>query len=75
VNPSGFFSRDICNDPRLIVAATRENRPGNSGELIRERNRQHISMQPLRSLLDPGPQTALCRNGPAYQDNMCGLYE
>ena len=31
-----------------------ENRPGDTGELVGERNRQHIVMQALFGRLDPG---------------------
>ena len=31
-----------------------ENRPGDTGELIGERNRQHVMVQPLVCCLDPG---------------------
>src|SRR3974377_1145595 len=33
-----------------------EHRPGNAGELVGERNRQHIAMQALLGRLDPRPE-------------------
>src|SRR5262245_65419155 len=56
VNLSEPGSRDIGDDPRLIGAAARENRPNDAGELVGERDRQQVAVQPPRCLLDPRPQ-------------------
>jgi hypothetical protein len=53
---SELLSGGICGDhPWLIGATARENRPGDAGKLVGERNRQHVAVEPLRCLLDPGP--------------------
>ncbi len=55
VNLSAILLRGIGRNLGLIRAPARENRPGDAGELVGERNRQHIAVESLRSLLDPGP--------------------
>src|SRR6266545_2817267 len=62
-------------DPRLVGATARENGPGDAGELVGERDRQHVAVEPLRCPLDPGPQTPHCCTRPPYQDNERGLHE
>jgi hypothetical protein len=57
VNLSERVSRDIGDDPRLIGATARENRPSGAGKLVGERDRQHVALEPPRCLLDPRPQT------------------
>src|SRR5262245_44865662 len=37
------------DDPRLIGATARENRPGDAGELVGECDRQHVAVQPPRA--------------------------
>src|SRR6516225_7737154 len=38
----------------LEVTSLVENRPGDAGELVGERDRQHVMMQPLLGGFDPG---------------------
>jgi hypothetical protein len=66
VDLSEPLSRDICSDPGLITATARENRPGDAGELVGERDRQHVAVESLRCPLDPGPQTRHCRPRPPH---------
>jgi hypothetical protein len=40
-------SRRIRHNPRLICATACEHRPGDAGELIGQRDRQHVAMEPL----------------------------
>ena len=40
--------------PNLEISTTSENAPGDAGELVGQRNRQHVAVQPLLSGLDPG---------------------
>ena len=49
--------------------------PGDAGEFVGERDRQHVAVQPLRCLLDPGPQTSHCCARPPYKNDVCGLHE
>ena len=66
VDLSEPLSREICSDPGLIAATARENRPGDAGELVGERDRQHVAVESLRCPLDPGPQTRHCRPRPPH---------
>ncbi len=66
VDLSEPLSRNICSDPGLITATARENRPGDAGELVGERDRQHVAVETLRCPLDPGPQTRHCRPRPPH---------
>src|SRR6476659_2705313 len=50
VNLSEPISRDIGDDLRLIGATARENRPNDAGELVGERDRQHVEVEPPRCL-------------------------
>src|SRR5262245_44569083 len=63
------------DDPRLIGATARENRPGDAGELVGECDRQHVTVQPPRCLLDPRPQTPHRCIRPPRQHDVCGLHE
>ena len=47
VDLSEPLSRGIGGDPWLIGAAACENRPGDAGELVGERDRQHVAVKPL----------------------------
>ncbi len=40
--------------PNLEGSTTSQNAPGDAGELVGQRNRQHVAVQPLLSRLDPG---------------------
>ena len=42
VDLSEPLSRDICSDLGLITATARENRPGDAGELVGERDRHML---------------------------------
>jgi hypothetical protein len=44
VDLSEPISRGIGDDPRLIGATAREKRPGDAGELVGERDRQHVAV-------------------------------
>jgi hypothetical protein len=48
VDLSEPVSRGIGDDSWLIGATARENRPGDAGELVGERDCQHVAVQPLR---------------------------
>ena len=63
------------NNPRLIGATARKNRPGDAGKLVGERDRQHVAVQPLRCLFDPRPQAPHRRIWPPGQHDVCGLHE
>lgn len=63
-----------CN-LRLIGAPARENRPGDAGELVGERDRQRVAVEPLRCLLDPGPQTPHGGARASHQQHLRGLHE
>jgi hypothetical protein len=63
------------DDPRLIGATARENRPSDAGELVGECDRQHVAVEPSRCLLDPRPQTPHRRIRPPCQHDVCGLHE
>ena len=54
VDLSEPLSRGVCSNPRLVGLTSGENRPGDAGEFVGERDRQHVAVQPLRCLLDPG---------------------
>src|SRR2546430_1653031 len=75
VDLSEPVSRGIGDDPRLIRATARENRPSDAGELVGERDCQHVAVQPLRCLLDPRPQAPHRRTWPPRQHDVCGLHE
>jgi hypothetical protein len=45
----------LGDGPRLIFVTAGENGPNNAGELVGERDRQHVAVKPLRCLFDPGP--------------------
>src|SRR6516162_1540990 len=62
------------DDSRLIGATARENRPGDAGELVGECDRQHVTVQPPRCLLDPRPQTPHRCIRPPRQHDVCGLH-
>jgi hypothetical protein len=56
VDLSELLSGGICGDHSGLIGATAgENRPGDAGKLVGERDRQHVAMEPLRCRLDPGP--------------------
>src|SRR5215475_9627180 len=57
VNPSELSS-GMGGHPRLVGMAAGENRPGDTRELIGERDRQQVAMQAPGCLLDPRPETA-----------------
>jgi len=59
----------------MVGLTSGENRPGDAGEFVGERDRQHVAVQPLRCLLDPGPQTLHCCARPPHQNDVCGLHE
>ena len=40
-------SRRIRHNPRLICATACEHRPGDAGEFIGQRDRQHVAVEPL----------------------------
>ena len=74
VNLSERILCSIGRDPRFVVATAREHGPGDTGELVGERNRQQIAMrQALGSLLDPGPQGTHRRRGTALEDDVGSL--
>ncbi len=75
VDLSEPLSRGICSNPRLVGLTSGENRPGDAGEFVGERDRQHVAVQPLRCLLDSGPQTSHCCARPPHQNDVCGLHE
>jgi hypothetical protein len=50
VDLSEPLSGSIGDDPRLIGATARENRSGDAGKLVGERDCQHVAMEPPRSL-------------------------
>src|SRR6516164_4946180 len=53
-------SRPGCHRVRpgtFEVASLVENRPGDAGELVGERDRQHVVVQPLLGGFDPGFET------------------
>src|SRR5262245_13134412 len=52
---SRIVSHCMRRDPRLIFATARENSPDDAGELVGERDCQHVAVEPLRCLLDPRP--------------------
>jgi hypothetical protein len=52
VDLSEPLSGSIGDDPRLIGATARENRPGDAGKLVGERDCQHVAMEPPRCLLE-----------------------
>src|SRR5262249_31075327 len=57
VNPSELSS-GMGGHPRLGGMAAGENRPGDTRELIGERDRQQVAMQAPGCRLDPRPETA-----------------
>jgi hypothetical protein len=63
-------SRGIRDNPRLIGATARENRPSDASELVGERDCQHVAVQPLRCLLDPRPQAPHRRTWPPRQHDV-----
>ena len=70
---AGDIHRIGCN-LRLIGAPAREKRPGDAGELVGERDRQHVAVEPLRCL-DPGPQTPYRGARASHQQHLRGLHE
>src|SRR5262245_11468906 len=52
---SRIVSHCMRRDPRLIFPTARENSPSDAGELVGERDCQHVAVEPLRFLLDPRP--------------------
>ncbi len=42
--------------PGLIAMSTGQHRPGDAGELVGQRDHQHVVMQPSSRRLDTGPQ-------------------
>src|SRR5262245_18646747 len=44
---SRIVSHCMRRDPRLIFAAARENSPSDAGELVGERDCQHVAVEPL----------------------------
>ena len=66
----------IGRDPRLIVAATGEHRPGDACELVGEGDGEQIAMrQALGGLVDPGPKGPHRRGGTPLDDNVGGLHK
>ena len=56
VNLSERISSSIGCDPRLIVATSGKDCPGDAGELVGERDRQQIAMrEALGGSFDPRP--------------------
>ena len=53
VDLSEPLSRGIDGGPRLIGATAGENGPGDAGELVGQRNGEHVVVQPLFRRLDP----------------------
>src|SRR2546430_17423957 len=53
VDLSEPVSRGIGDDPRLIRATPRENRPSDAGELVGEGDCQDVAVAPPRCLPDP----------------------
>src|SRR6516225_1461003 len=51
---SSRLGRRLIGLDALESAPLVENRPGDAGELVGERNRQHVTMQPSLGRLDPG---------------------
>jgi hypothetical protein len=48
------WADDVVDFPRLEVPAMGQNAPGDTGELVGERDCQHIAVQPLLGGFDPG---------------------
>src|SRR5213593_2839997 len=65
----------IDSGPRLIGMAMRQNRPGDTGELVGERDLQHVALHPFRGPHDPRPQTAHGGAWPSHQHDMGGLHD
>ena len=51
---SGGLSSCVIDSARLEAPATSQNAPGDTGQLIGERDRKNVAMQPLLGRLDPG---------------------
>src|SRR6516225_1465759 len=51
---SSRLGRRLIDPDAFEGAPVVENRPGDAGELVGKRNRQHVVMQPLFRRLDPG---------------------
>jgi hypothetical protein len=52
---------DPINLSNLEASATGENAPGDAGQLVGERDCQHVVVQPLLGRLDPGLEPVALR--------------
>src|SRR5436190_3578961 len=65
----------ICYDARFVAASFRQNRPSDARQLIGERSRQNIGMQPFRRGCEPRSKTMLCPVRWSEQNNAGALHE
>ena len=76
VNLSERILSSIGGDPWFVVAAAGGHGPGDTRELVGERDSQQIAMcQALAGLLDPGPQGTHGRGGAPLEDDVGGLHK
>src|SRR5215470_13430553 len=76
VNLSERILCGIGCEPWLVFVTAGEDRPGNAGKLVGERDRQQIAMrEAFGGPVDPGQQDAPRRGGTPLEDDVGGLHE
>jgi hypothetical protein len=69
------LGRWLRHFPDLEVATVMQHTPGDARELVGERDRQHVVVEPLGGRLDPGLEAVALPAGGPQQHDTGGLHE